>query len=208
MKQYRKTIIGTVVIFLLGACSSNLSSSLVHASHLPVSATPSPTLTTTVPAHPCGPKMLTLGHGPFVVPMTGEHSDLYTLTNRSSTKCRIAGYPTLTFYDANGKKLPFRFVYGRGPYVTSAPPQTVPLAPGSSAYFLAAKYRCDTGILQNAASIRVSLPRPYALRLAGRASSLHLGAATLSYCLGGAANPGNTIYVSPVERSPNATTKA
>jgi len=86
-----------------------------------------------------------------------------------------------------------------------ADPAAVTLVPGASAYVLVAKYRCDRGILRNAAAIRLWMPALRGAVLAGRASPGGRGVSTLSYCVGGASDPGQTVAVSPVERTPGAT---
>jgi Protein of unknown function (DUF4232) len=137
--------------------------------------------------------------------MTGEDGMLYDLTNRGRVTCTLVGYPKVALY-AHGAALPFHYQHGHGRYVTAAPPATVTVAPGASAYVLLAKYRCDLGIVRNAATVRLTLPAPQSAALAGRASPTGMGAATLSYCRGGPNDPGQTIEVSPIEATPVAAT--
>ena len=106
----------------------------------------------------CAAHALVLRPAAPVPPMTGEHAVLYTLANRGPAACTVRGYPQVTLYDARGRALPFRYANGGGAYVTARKPVTVVLAHGAMAYVLAAKYRCDLGIAQNAATIRLALP--------------------------------------------------
>jgi len=106
----------------------------------------------------CATGNLILGHGAPVVPMTGEHAVMFTLTNRGSLRCTVRGYPQVTLFDAHGQALPFRYTDGGGAYVTSRKPETVVLAPGASGFVLVAKYRCDQRIAPDAARIRLALP--------------------------------------------------
>ena len=41
----------------------------------------------------CKSRVLRLSLGPDVSPMTGEHADLFELTNRSAGSCVLQGYP-------------------------------------------------------------------------------------------------------------------
>jgi hypothetical protein len=64
----------------------------------------------------------------------------------------LVGYPGITLYDAAGAAMPFHYTHGHSQYVTWAPPMTVTLRPRTSAYLLVAKYRCDVGIVRDAAT--------------------------------------------------------
>lgn len=87
------------------------------------------------PAARCGPGVLTLAYGPRLSPMTGEHGVFYELINHGRLACTLAGYPRIRLY-AGGEALPFRYIFGGGPYVTGKPPATVTVnlavQPGSS----------------------------------------------------------------------------
>jgi hypothetical protein len=146
-----------------------------------------------------------LSLGSPVVPRTGEHADLFELTNRSTSSCALDGYPGVRLSHGS---TPLAFVYARGggTYVTTRQPGRVTVAPGHPAYFLVAQYRCDGGVLYTVTSIRVSLP--------GTSGSLSLslgrqGVSGLDYCKrspGDArVDPGNHVTVSPVEASAHAT---
>lgn len=161
--------------------------------------------TSTANAPPCSARSLTLGYGPALSPATGEHGDTYVLTNRGPAVCTLAGYPRITLYTADGALLPFHYTHGHSQYVTSAPPQTVVLPPGASAYVLAAKYRCDLGNAHQATTIRITVPGPQPGAVTGRAASSTLGVSALAYCRGGPNGPGQIIAVSPLERTRQAT---
>jgi hypothetical protein len=203
MKQYLATVLAALIgSGMLGACTSHNSPHAVTS----IKGTQPPANANAVPPSPCRAAALALGYGPLVVPMTGEHGMVYALTNRGRVACTLAGYPKVALYDAHGAALPFHYRHGHGLYVTSAPPVTVMVAPGASAYVLLAKYRCDLGTVRNAATVRLTLPAPRSAALAGRASPTGMGVSTLSYCRGGPNSPGQTIEVSPIERTPKAAT--
>jgi Domain of unknown function (DUF4232) len=153
----------------------------------------------------CPAQALVLRPGTPVVPMTGEHAVMYTLTNRGPATCTVHGYPQAVLYDANGDALPFRYATGGGAYVTSGKPVSVVLAHGASAYVLVAKYRCDLGIARNATAIRLALSAAHGATFAEREAIGISGAAGLSYCRGGQRDPGQLVRVSPVEPTRQAT---
>ena len=155
----------------------------------------------------CQPAALALGHGPELSPATGEHGDFYALINRGASACKLAGYPGITLYDANGAPLPFRYSRRHSPYVTAAPPVTVTLRPGAAAWFLVAKYRCDAGIGRNATTIRITVAGPRRAVVTGRVSSGDAGVSALSYCRGGVRDPGQTVAVSAIEPALQATAR-
>jgi hypothetical protein len=153
----------------------------------------------------CAPGSVKLALDPNVSPMTGEHLALFQLTNRSRRSCVLDGYPRVSIRD-DGKRLPFRYRNGGGPYVTKWAPQRVTLGPERHAYFLVAQYRCDGAILYTATSIRVLLPgatRAVIVDLAGQ------GVAGLNYCKrypgDQPIDPGNRVTVSPVEAPGSST---
>ena len=153
----------------------------------------------------CAPDSVRLSLGPRVSPMTGEHADLFVLTDRSPRACALDGYPSVRL-NASGRRLPFLYLKGGGLYVTKQLPQAVTLGPMRRAYFLVAKYRCDVGILQAADSAHVQLPpAPGALTI-----GLVQGGGGLDYCESAYPgdqhiDPGNRVTVSPVEASALAT---
>jgi hypothetical protein len=146
-----------------------------------------------------------LGYGPQVSPATGEHGDTYLLTNRGPSACTLAGYPGITLYAPDGARLPFHYLHGHSQYVTSAHPRTVVLPPGTSAYVLVAKFRCDLGDDQDAATIRITIPGPGHGAVTARAASNASGVSALFYCRGGPNGPGQIIAVSPIEPTRQAT---
>lgn len=134
--------------------------------------------------------------------MTGEHADIYTLTNTGTTRCFLTGYPQVTLLDATGTVLPFSYVHESSRYVTHRPPTPVVLAPGGAGYLLVAKYRCDLGVAADATRIELTPPGGTA-PLSG--PSLHAETVGgLAYCKGGASDPGQTVSLSPIEQNENA----
>ena len=146
----------------------------------------------------CPARSLVLRPGRYVSPMTGEHAELFALKNRSSVGCGVEGYPRIVLYGSQGTVLPFHYTHG-GSYVTREKPVTVVLAPGSSAYVLVAKYRCDLGVVRTAATIKLTLHAVGGLTFTGREAVGGLGSEDLSYCRGGPHDPGQTIEISPIE---------
>ena len=193
---------GIVASVLLGVCACTPGPGNGTAGSGP--APPPPTASSRA-RPPCQPAALALGYGPQLSPMTGEHGDFYALVNRGASVCTLAGYPGITLYDANGAPLPFHYTRKHSPYVTAAPPVTVTLRPGASAWLLVAKYRCDTGIGRNATTIRITVPGAQYAVVTGRVSASGAGVSALSYCLGGVNDPGQTVAVSPIEPALQAT---
>lgn len=181
----------TILMLLLGACATS------QVGSGPTTATAAGTAA--IPA-PCLAAQLALRYGPALSPMTGEHGVLYALVNRGRTPCRLAGYPGITIYDATGTPMKFRYTH-HSEYVTPAAPRPVTLRPGASAYLLVAKYRCDIGVVGNAVRIRLTLPGPHQVVLAGPVATDGLGGSELSYCRGGPNDPGQTVGVSPIART-------
>lgn len=166
------------------------------------SATPTPTRLATG-IRPCKRAALRLGHGPLLAAITGEHHQSFTLINRATTPCTLRGFPAVTLYNSRGTELPFHYMRGQGMYITSAAPSTVTIKPRSKAYFLVAKYRCDTGTVDNATTIRIRLPTSPPIELKRRLprdSSLH-------YCKDGASYPGRTVEISPIGPTALSTTR-
>jgi len=153
----------------------------------------------------CAAHALVLRPGAPVSPMTGEHAVLYVLVNRGPAACTARGYPQVTLYDARGRVLPFRYAAGGGAYVTARKPVTVVLAHGAMAYVLVAKYRCDLGIAQDAATIRLALPVAGGQVFSARQPVRVSGPPGLSYCRGGPRHPGQLVTISPIEGTPQAT---
>jgi Domain of unknown function (DUF4232) len=200
MRQHAaRTVAAVLLALVLGACARL---SPTAAGPTP-SAAPGPPLASSGGTAPrCRAAALALRPGPGIVPMTGEHGAFYALVNHGQTACTLTGYPGIALYDARGA-LPFRYTH-HSQYVTRAGPRTVLLPPGASAYVLVAKYRCDLGVISDAAAIRLSLPGPGGAVLTSRVSGSRAGAAALSYCQGGPGSPGQAISVSPIEPAPAA----
>ena len=187
MRRLTQALIGVVLASAAGCASTGAPASPGHG-HLAA----------------CAADVLVLRPGAGVVPMTGEHAVLYALANRGPQTCTVRGYPQVTLYDADGRVLPFRYADGGGAYVTSGKPAAVVLAPGATAYVLVAKYRCDLGIVRNAATIGVTLPAGRGQVFAAREPVGVPGPPGLSYCRGGPHDPGQLVTVSPVEPTAQA----
>jgi len=206
MRRFVAVIAAAALATLAGGCSSSTGARPASAGQRtssPAGGARSATAEAGVPQ--CAARALVLRPGAFVVPMTGEHAEIYALANRGPVTCTLSGYPQVVLYDAADAALPFRYVMGGGAYVTSRGPVTVVLIPGASAYVLVAKYRCDLGVAHNVTAIRLTLPTAYGEAFAGREAVATAGAGGLSYCRGGQYNPGQVIAVSPVEPTQQAT---
>jgi hypothetical protein len=149
---------------------------------------------------PCKARMVRLIPTTPGAVRTGVTAQLFILLNRSSQTCVISGYPSLRLYGR--ARVPFRF--GNGGYVNARPPRTLELAPGSQAYFLIEKYRCDAGVNTTATKLQVFLPGANA----SRASLLGSVGDAFEYCTPfrgpPGSDPGNTISVSPIDATPAA----
>ncbi len=151
-------------------------------------------------AERCPGPSLRVALGPSMSPMTGEHAVVLAVTTTSVAACWVAGYPNVTLADSHGSPLTFRYERGVGPYVTHASPAQVIIGPDRQAYVLVAKYRCDDGQEDRAASLRVALP--------GQATAVGValpdvpGVGQLWRCAGpGTSDPGNTVSLSPLVSS-------
>lgn len=149
-------------------------------------------------ARPCHAGSLGLGYGPPVSPMTGEHSVLYKIVNRGRAACTLDGYPDVALFASSGRRLPFRYTDGHSMYLTGAKPKDVILPSDGFAYVQVAKYRCDLGDVAEAVTIRLVLPGSGRIVLTGPVEPHRLGVASLTYCKGGPADPGQRVGVSPV----------
>lgn len=213
MKQHMwRLAAGILASVLLGACASTTSTGNGTGGSGPVAPAKGTPASVSSQASsrarpPCQPAALALGYGPQLSPMTGEHGDFYALINRGASACTLAGYPDIALYDAGGAPLPFHYSRTHSPYVTAAAPVTVTLRPGASAWFLVAKYRCDTGTGPDATTIRITVPGAQHAVVTGRASSGDAGVSALSYCRGGMNDPGQTLAVSPIEPALQATVR-
>jgi hypothetical protein len=196
-----------LLILAVTACTgSNASpsqggSGRMGVAHTPVSSAPFGSYVGTKDV-PCRASELALSRpreGPSEA--TGQNSRMLALTNRSSTTCSLDGYPTIALIDEGGKRLPFRYRNGGDQMVTARPPAVVTLAPGSSAYALINKYRCDVRDRSIVASITLTPPGDLAsLRLPLR------GYPIIAYC--GPGDLGSIVDISPVESGPAATLRS
>ncbi|MGO9293811.1 MAG: DUF4232 domain-containing protein, partial [Streptosporangiaceae bacterium] len=178
MARLVRVVIAVLVVLLpVSGCGA------VRGHPVPSGARSSPVVRK-LPVPWCRAGSLVLRPGAGVVSMTGEHAVMYALANRGQA-CALKGYPRVLLYDPAGRVLPFRYAYGGGAYVTAASPATVVLAPGASAYLLVAKYRCDLGIEDAAAEIRITLRLAHGAPFTAREPVAVTGPAGLSYCRGG-----------------------
>jgi hypothetical protein len=137
--------------------------------------------------------------------MTEEHGDWYKLTNRGPSACRLDGYPAVTLYTAGGARLRFWYTHGPSRFITSARPHAVVVRPGASAWILIAKNSCVLRSGQGAAAIRITLPGPRHASVSERTAGSAAGASILDHCHD-PHDPGETVAVSPIEATRQATT--
>lgn len=202
MRSFRAATAAVLASLLAGGCASGRA----HLASATSAGRPAARTASAPPPAPvprCRAGALVLRPGAFVSPISGEHAQMFAITNRGTLTCTVEGYPQVVLYSSHGLALPFRYAQGGGAYVTRKRPVTVVLVPGSSAYILVAKYRCDIGISGTATAIRLTLPAAQGAVFTGREA---VGAASpdLSYCRGGRRDPGQAVEVSPVEPSPQA----
>ena len=157
------------------------------------------------PAPPCRAGALSLGYGPQLSPMTEEHGDWYTLTNRGPSACVLDGYPAVTLYDARGTRLRFHYSSKHSEFITSAPPRAVIVRSGASAWILVAKNACILRSDQGAARIRITLPGQRHASVSGPSAGGPAGVSNLDHCRD-PHDPGQTVAVSPIEPTRLATT--
>jgi Domain of unknown function (DUF4232) len=184
--------LGVLALLVLGGCGGRSHSQRI----LP------PAVTT------CQAADLAWRPGSAVVPMTGEHAEMFKLVNRGPTACSVRGYPAVRLYAAAGAALPVRYAQGGGTYITARKPPAVVLRPRHFAYLVIAMYRCDLGIRENARSVRLSLRLPGGATVGSRLRLPVTGPSGLSYCTGGGRGPGQLVTISPLEPSLRATAPA
>lgn len=132
--------------------------------------------------------------------MTGERALVVALTKQSGAPCVLIGFPRVALL-ADGRALGFQYARGTdqtGGYARGSRPHRVRMQTGTSAYFVADKYRCDSRFLHVADELRVRAPptrHEMRLRLPGTTGP--------AYCDGGGASaPGNLITISAIQRGP------
>lgn len=105
-------------------------------------------------------------------------------TNRSSSSCRLDGYPVIRFSDAKGT-IPFLFRYLGKPHIMTVPK-------GHSTFSIFSKFRCDLpGGLRSATRTTVELPEDR-----GASASFTGGP---GICKPGIPGEGRTVTVTPFE---------
>lgn len=198
--------VSTTATLLLAGCASATSAmqapttSATSTSSSPASAwNPSPPVTQLV-ACPAG--ALKIGRGPQLSPATGEHGIILSVTS-VAPPCTVTGYPTITMQDTTGSPIHFTYVLGHGQYVTLRPPRPVTVGAGKMAYFLIAKYRCDTGSTASAVGMTLVLPGQGTMTSVPTAW-IRNDLLSFDFCSGGRErDPGNTVEVSPFESATN-----
>lgn len=194
MSGGRRVVAGFVLVLALvdaTSCGDSPAGSRAPgARSKPVATASSPT----VP--PCAAVDLTLSYDPSVrFQATDDRGVAFRLRNSGPSACRLAGYPTVVLMDRAGTVLPFRYTNGHNPYITRRRPVAFALAPGHAAHVGIAKYECTLGGRGLGVRIAVTLPGggpALSTSLSGRALSI-------SYCVGGPRDPGNTVGISPLE---------
>jgi Domain of unknown function (DUF4232) len=157
----------------------------------------------------CGSRDVKLALTAAISPQTGEHGRVFALRNVSDHACVLDGSPRASLYE-RGRRMPFVYRYpaGRGGnlYVSGEPPRPVQLDPGAAAYFVMAKYRCDSGVLGEASGVRVALPGQrgsHTIRLPPQA-----GVSAFEYCRHDpglrTSDPGNRVDISAIVASASA----
>lgn len=162
-----------------------------------------PTVAARATTRACSVDQLAFAVAPQADSLSGEHDDLIVVTNHGSADCRVLGYPRVSLQDRNR---PLAFGYShRSQYITVRAPHLVRLAPGRSAYFLVAKYRCDGPTATTAETMRVWLP---GVNGSGLVTLDRSGVHQLDYCGRSAADtridPGNRVTISPVQATAKA----
>lgn len=176
-------------------------SALIYQTGTPAPPPPQATAIRVASGQPCVTRDLKVGEPSSIEGETGEHNVLVTLTNDQPITCWLRGTPSVTAYDNKAKQL--RTKSGPGHYVTSRPAQTLSLPPGSSAYVLVAKYRCDEQPSTEIDVLRLAMPQ-------GGTANVDLptgiGMGVLDYCLAASDAAGRYLAVSPIASTPMRTT--
>ena len=89
---------------------------------------------------------------------SGQHSLALRLRNRGQNTCVLYGYPRIELRDRRGT-LPFRISHETDQVIRARPPIPVVVRPGSVAWVVVNKYRCDLGDLRQARSLRLAFRR-------------------------------------------------
>jgi hypothetical protein len=191
---------GSVTVLSRTASSLTAPTTTSPGSSVPPSSTPVPPLksqtgaeTTAPTAVDCASASLSIAPGPRLSPQTGEEG-IIAVRSASTRPCTISGYPAVTVYHG-AQPIPFTYLDGEGQYVTPRKPAHVAVGPGKIAYFLVAKYRCDTGVAEQADSAAVRLSRQDAADVIPATWLRGL----FGLCNRTAPPTGNTVTISPFE---------
>jgi len=138
--------------------------------------------------------------GPPVSELSEQESLQLEVTNEGAAACYLFGYPGISLYDSRGTLLPLTYQRKGDQEVTSAPPQRVSLAAGSTAYVL---------INESAASVCFGQMLATTLRIippnTTSSFTLDLQGARNMYACSGSTPAGDLLAISPVEPTASAT---
>jgi uncharacterized protein DUF4232 len=162
-------------------------------------ATPSVGPAARASAPRCAMRDLSLRPEGDVSPTTGAHPIALRLVDRGAGTCFVRGYPSVALSDAQGV-IPFVYSHRGDTMVTSRPPRTVPLRPGSSAYVLLDKFRCDLGDRRVSTRVRLWIEGSPM-----HGASVALSAMRIALCKPGIPAEGRIVHVSPFEPTLAAT---
>jgi len=111
--------------------------STVKTTSVPTSSAPPVTApATTVPvAHVCTATELQLSLARDLGSLMQQPAAFFALTNRSHASCTVAGYPTLSLYDAADRPISLVIRHGGAYQLNDPGPLTATVQPGDSAYF-------------------------------------------------------------------------
>lgn len=205
-------MLGRLLIGLFALAVALAGCGAAHGSHAGPTATASHRSAGAQPST-CSSGVLRLALTHPFSPQTGEHGRVFALVNRGGETCMLDGTPRVALYHGR-RSLPFLYRFSAGHpeprYPSSAPPHAVLLRPGTSAYFLVAKYRCDAGTTAEASDMRIRLPGvTQALRIALPERGGGFGVSALDHCRNfpgeRSLSPGNRIDVSAVTASASET---
>jgi len=101
---------------------------------------------------------MSLAMGGLVSEKTEQHTETAVLTNRLSQSCVLRGYPTIALLDGRGRDIPFAYSHSGAQMITHAPPKTVIVPGGGSAFFGFNKDGCQVRVSRIARTLRVALP--------------------------------------------------
>jgi Protein of unknown function (DUF4232) len=114
----------------------------------------------------CGPGQLVLGNGPKVSEKTQQETRIFAVSNVSSRRCGLDGYPVVTLFTAHGGVVLFRYRDGGDQMLTSAKPHLVVLARDGRGYFGINKNVCTLAANETASYV-AAFPPVQLIQMAG-----------------------------------------